>query len=89
MGETAGDKAVREAVARLETMEDGAFVPKTKSRNCGRKKILPNATELKMVDFVKKWRNKRFCTCTYIRAELWLEVTTRTILRILNGRCGE
>ena len=30
LGETAGDKAVREAVACKEAMEEGALVPKTK-----------------------------------------------------------
>ena len=38
LGDTAGDKAVREAVARIEAMEDGALVPKTKYSNCGRKR---------------------------------------------------
>ena len=84
LGETAGDKAVRETVARIEAMEEGALVPKTKYDNCGRKKILPDSTEKKIVDFVKKWRHKRFCTCAYIRAELGLTVTARTISNILN-----
>ena len=53
LGETAGDKAVREAVARIESMEDGALVPKTKYDNCGRKKSLPDSTEKKMIEFVK------------------------------------
>ena len=39
LGETAGDKAVREAVARIEAMEEGALVPTTKYDNCGRKQI--------------------------------------------------
>ena len=30
MGETAGDKAVREAVAGIKAMEEGGLVPKTK-----------------------------------------------------------
>ena len=84
MGETAGDKAVREAVARIDSMEDGALVPKTKYENCGRKKILPESTEKKIIEFVKKWRYKRFCTCKYIRNELGLSITARTISRILN-----
>ena len=84
LGETAGDKAVREAVARIEAMEDGALVPQTKYGKCGRKKSLPVSMEKKIVDFVKKWRHKRFCTCAYVRAELGLTVTTRTISRILN-----
>ena len=62
LGGTAGDKAVREAVARIEVMEDGALVPKTKYDNCGRKKSLPDSTERKILEFVKKWRHKRFCS---------------------------
>ena len=84
LGETAGDKAVREAVARIDSMEDGARVPKTKSENRGRKKILPESTEKKIIEFVKKWRHKRFCMCKYIRNELGLSITARTISRILN-----
>ena len=56
LGETAGDKAVREAVARIEAMEDGALVPKTNYGNCGRKKNLPASTERKILEFAKKWR---------------------------------
>ena len=84
LGEAAGDKAVREAVARIEAMEDGALVPQTNYGNCGRKKSLPASTERKILEFVKKWRHKRFCTCAYIRAELGLSVTARTISRVLN-----
>ena len=84
LGEAAGDKAVREAVARIEAMEDGALVPKTNYGNCGRKKSLPASTERKILEFVKQWRHKRFCTCAYIRAELGLSVTARTISRVLN-----
>ena len=54
LGEAAGDKAVREAVARIEAMEDGALVPKTNYGNCGRKKSLPASTERKILESVKK-----------------------------------
>ena len=37
-----------------------------------------------MVQFVKDWRNKKFCTCKYIKRELKLEATPRTIARALN-----
>ena len=37
-----------------------------------------------VVEFVKTWRNKRFCTCRYIRTVLKLSVTPRTIARTLN-----
>ena len=60
LGQTAGGNAVREAVAGIEAMEEGALVPKSKYGNCGRKHILPDSTEKKIVEFVKKWRHKRF-----------------------------
>ena len=40
--------------------------------------------EKEVVNFVKMWRNKRFCTCRYIKQELKLEATPRTIARALN-----
>ena len=36
------------------------------------------------MNFVKMWRNKRFCTCRYIKQELKLEAKPRTIARALN-----
>ncbi len=36
------------------------------------------------MEFVKKWRHKRFCTCRYIRKELGLAASCRTICRVLN-----
>ena len=59
-------------------------MPKTNYGNCGRKKSLPASTERKILEFAKMWRHKRFCTCAYIRAELRLSVTARTISRVLN-----
>ena len=42
------------------------------------------AQEKAVVDFVKKRRNKRFCTCNYIRSTMKLKVTNRTISNTLN-----
>ena len=42
------------------------------------------AQEKAVVDFVKKWRHKRFCTCNYIRSTMKLKVTNRTISNTLN-----
>ena len=36
------------------------------------------------MNFAKKWRAKRFCTAPYIRAELKLECSPRTVARCLN-----
>ena len=33
---------------------------------------------------MKQWRHKRFCTCPYIKKELKLDCTPRTIARVLN-----
>ena len=40
--------------------------------------------EKEVVNFVKLWRDKRFYTCKYIKRELKLEATPRTIARALN-----
>ena len=37
-----------------------------------------------MVEFVKKWRHKRFCTSQYIKREMRLQASTRTLCRVLN-----
>ena len=37
-----------------------------------------------VVEFVRKWRRKRFCTCRYIRTALKLRVTRRTVANVLN-----
>ena len=48
LGEAAGDKACREAVRRIEAMEEGALMPTTKYDNCGRKKILSESMERRL-----------------------------------------
>ena len=42
------------------------------------------AEESRIVNFAKKWRAKRFCTPPYIRAELKLKCSPRTVARCLN-----
>ena len=59
-------------------------LPRSKYHKCGRKKVLSRAQEREVVHFVKKWRNKRFCTCRYIQQELGLPVDRRTVNNVLN-----
>ena len=44
LGEAARSKAIREAVARIEAMEEEFLVPKTNYGNCGRNKSCSDAT---------------------------------------------
>ena len=61
-------------------------IASTKYANSGRrygvdggKYLLTEKQTAQVVAFVKKWRHKRFCTCPYIKRELKLEATPRTI----------
>ena len=58
------------------------LVTKQKERN--KKKALTPEESKKVVDFVKIWRKKAFCTCRHIRGELKLKVSLSTIARCLS-----
>ena len=82
------DHAVRNAVSRGGIARG---VVTNNYENCGRrygedggKHMITPQQEKDLVQFVKKWRNKKFCTCKYIKRELKLEATPRTIARALN-----
>ena len=84
------DKPVRNAVTRVSTA-GAKGIAMTMYHNCGRrygedggKYLITPRQEKEVVNFVKMWRNKRFCTCRYIKRELTLEATLRTIARALN-----
>ena len=77
------DKCVRNAVQRV-TAAGKKGVAKTNYKNCGRKKALTPEQRQQVVDFVKIWRKKAFCTCRHIRGELKLKVSLSTIARCLN-----
>ena len=79
-------KSVRNAVARVAEQSHKPVAELGYSR-CGRRRELTRKQELEIVAFVKKWRNKRFCTCAYIKRYLKLSVGKRTIARTL-GRHG-
>ena len=77
------EHCVMNAVQRVTTAGKKG-VAKTNYKNCGRKKALTPEETKKVVEYVKSWRSKVFCTCRHIRAELKLKVSISTIARALN-----
>jgi len=84
------EHAVKNAVERVSAAGPQG-IALTRYANSGRrygadggKYMLTEKQTAQVVDFVKKWRHKRFCTCPYIKRELKLEATPRTIARALN-----
>ena len=84
------DKPVRNAVTRVSNAGPRGLATSS-YENCGRrygedggKYLITPQQEKEVVQFVKDWRNKKFCTCKYIKRELKLEATPRTIARALN-----
>lgn len=78
-------RALENAVKRMATKKRREAIPKLKYANCGRKKLLSQTDAERVVDFVKQWRHKRFCTARYIIRELKLKVGMRTVQRTLNA----
>ena len=84
------EHAVKNAVKRVaEAGRNG--VANTRWSNSGRrygpngeKNMLTKAQEAQVIAFVKKWRHKFFCTGPYIKLELKLDASERTIRRTLN-----
>ena len=83
-GETPSVKTVWHAVRMVKAGQQKQSLPESKYGNCGRKRTLTLQEEKAITNFVHKWRNKRFCTCSYIRSALKLKVTIRTVSRVLN-----
>ena len=86
------DHAVENAVKRMK-VAGTAGVALSNYANSGRrygkdgsKYKMTKQQEKQVVGFVKKWRHKTFCTCAYLKRELKLHVTNRTIARSLNRR---
>ena len=84
-GDRPNKHAMRNAVARVQasSTKDG-FSPKLNYGNCGKKPRLTDAQQNAIVEFVRKWRAKRFCTARYIIRELKLPCGKRTVHRVLN-----
>ena len=85
-----GRHAVEDAIARIEAQrhtskfrrEGVAVLAHSK---CGRKPALTSTQRAAVVDFVKRWRHKRFCTASYIIQELRLPCKKTTVYRVLNS----
>ena len=90
-GERPSKFCMQAAVKRLRQRGQAMHV-KTKYHKCGRrygganggKHKLSEKQEKQVLAFVTQWRRKCFCTATYIKAELKLKVSVRTITRTLN-----
>ena len=76
--------ALENAVDRVETQQGEDLPGRTGYANCGTKAKLTEEQIQQAVEFVKKWRHKRFCTCRYIINELKLPVKKRRLATILN-----
>ena len=83
-GKRPGQRALENAVKRQGQLAGAEQFPALKYRNCGRKSELTEEAQRAIVDFVVKWRGKRFCTATYIIRELKLKVKKKTVHRVLN-----
>ena len=84
-GKRPGQSAAEDAVARVGAQKGRADgIAKLNYGNCGRLPLLSESDKKRIVEFVKRWRAKRFCTSPYIRSELKLKCGVRTIQRALN-----
>ena len=72
------------AIKRVKDMNQDDLLPKSRYGNCGRKATLTVAEGKRRLEFVRKWRHKRFCTCRYIKHELKFKDPRRTINRLLD-----
>ena len=77
------EHCVKNAVKRVSAAGKKGVI-KTQYKNCGRKKALTPEDTKRVLEFVKTWRSKLFCTCPHIRRELDLKVNLCTIARTLN-----
>ena len=84
--DTPSVKAVWRAIRSVDAIHGTGAILSTKYANCGRPRKLARQQELDVVAFVKKWRNKRFCTCSCIRSALKFKVTKRTVANTLSRR---
>ena len=79
------EHCVKNAVQRMATSgQKGVAI--TSYKNCGRQRKLTELEAQKVIDYVRKWRKKLFCTCLHIKRELKLDVGVKTIARTLNRR---
>ena len=84
-GASPGRHALWAAIQRVKRMSDVDLLPLSKYDKCGRTQSLDAKQQKSIVHFVKTWRHKRFCTARYIKKELRLKASPRTICRVLNA----
>ena len=83
-GDVPGRYALWSSIRKVKGMGDADLLPRSNYSNCGRSRALTKQEERAVVEFVKKWRHKRFCTSQYIKREMRLQASTRTLCRVLN-----
>ena len=92
-GDPPGQDAVEDAVRRVDMQQQTPEFQKTGVAqlgyaNCGRPSLLSPSQKRSVVDFVKRWRSKRFCTANYIINELKLACKKKTVHRVSGRKCG-
>lgn len=85
LGHPPGRYALWSAIQRVKQMSEVDLLPGSNYDKCGRTQILAAKEQHAIVKFVKTWRHKRFCTTRYIKEELRIKASTRTICRVLNA----
>jgi len=85
-----GQDALEDAVALVDARQHTpefkkSGIAKTSYANCGRASMLTPAQKKAIVDCVKRWRDKRFCTANYIIQELKLTCKKQTAHRVMNA----
>ena len=85
--------ALADAVRRIsDQCHSAAFrrtgVATTAYARCGRKQLLDTQQRSAIVEFVKCWHSKRFCTAAYIVQELKLTCSKKTVIRALKTFYG-
>ena len=84
-----GKMAAEDAVSRVDAQRSTSKFRKTGIASsgyarCGCAPLLSPEQKKAVVAFVKRWRNKRFCTANYIIQELKLSCKKKTVHRVLN-----
>ena len=72
------------AIKRIKGMNQDDLLPKSRYGNSGRKAALTFAEGKRNLEFVRKWRHSRFCTCRHIKHELKFKDPRRTMNRLLD-----
>ena len=79
-----GRYALWAAIKRVKDMYQDDLLPKSRYGSRDRKAAPTVAEGKRILEFVRKWRHKRFCTCRYIKHDPKLKDLRRTTDRLLN-----